>query len=264
MKTKNTFLLFLIVILIGCNTDTRKETSTPTKPTNSNFRIVKTLPHDPDAFTQGLTVHKGIIIEGTGLNRKSWISTYDPKTLDYKKRVILSDEYFGEGLTILNQKIFQLTYKSRVGLIYDSESFEQIGEFSYAEPIKEGWGITHNGEELIVSDGSSNLYFLDTVSMKILRNINVRSNGNPQSKLNELEYINGYIYANVWESNVILKIAPNTGNVVDTYDLTFIQKMEKSKNASLDVLNGIASDPQTNHLIVTGKYWSNYYYLSMD
>ncbi|MFT4565161.1 MAG: glutamine cyclotransferase [Saprospiraceae bacterium] len=258
------FLLFLFACCyISCKPDKTSSTSTSSVKPTSNFTIVKKLPHDPKAFTQGLVHYNGSLIESTGLNGQSWISIYDPITLQYSKKLSLSSEFFGEGITILNDKIYQLTYKKRVGFIYDSKSFEKTSEFKYPISIKEGWGITHDNEHLIVSDGSSNLYFLDTLSHRIERQVNVSNNSNAKSKLNELEYFEGHIYANIWGSNMIIKIDPSDGEVIASYDLSLLEKMEKSKQPTIDVLNGITFDPVTRDMIVTGKYWPNYYYLRL-
>ena len=260
--------LLLILYILGffnaCRSDQSKSVISSTAIEKPNHRILATSPHVPEAFSQGLFMNNETLIEGTGLNGKSWISTYQLGTLEYDKKVILPDDFFGEGLTLLDNKIYQLTYKSQIGFIYDFSTFEKIETFSYPITIKEGWGITHNNEQLIVSDGSSTLYFLDTINYEIQRSINVHKNGSAISKLNELEYIEGYLYANVWGSNSILRINPSNGEVEDEYDLTNIVKMEKSKHPKIEVLNGIAYDTKNKNIIVTGKYWYNYYRIVLN
>jgi len=250
--------------MISCDTKSNTTASATSTATTPSLKIVKSIPHDPKAFTQGLVYYNNILVEGTGMNGTSWISELEPSTLQYEKKVHVPNDYFGEGLTILNDKIYQLTYKRRVGFIYDVKSYELISQFEYPSKIKEGWGITHDDHHLIISDGSSQLHYLDTSSFQISRSIQVQQNGKPVSRLNELEYINDYIYSNVWEAPYILKIAPATGAVIDQIDLSNIVHMAKNRNPKIDVLNGIAYDPMNRHLIVTGKYWSDLYFISYE
>lgn len=258
------FSIFGLLIILGsCKSDQKRQVVTPPTKTVSNYKITKSLPHDQLAFTQGLIYLDGRLIEGTGQNGASWISVLDTKTLQYDKKVIVPKAFFGEGLTVLNDKIYQLTYKSRVGFIYDLESFEKIGEFDYPAKIREGWGVTTDGIDLIVSDGTSNLYYLDPLSFEIKKTLIVQSANAVKSNLNELEYVDGYIYSNIWQSNKILKIKASSGLVEAVYDLTSIYLLDKNKNPKIDVLNGIAYDAVTDRLIVTGKYWPNYYYLTL-
>lgn len=264
MCTRTPLFLSLICFIIGlsnCKSDNQKQQTPSTPP--PKYKVEKTLSHDSEAFTQGLIYHEGKIIEGTGLNGTSWISMLNPQTMSYDKKVIVPDDFFGEGITILNNKIYQLTYQSRVGFIYDAQTFEQVGTFEYDSPMKEGWGITQNGTDLIMSDGTTNLYFVDTTSFKIKKTLTVQSKQSIKSNLNELEYIEGFIYANIWRSNQILKIDPNSGEVLDTYDLSGLHKQAKFSNPKIDVLNGIAYKSDTQQLIVTGKYWPLFYYIKL-
>ena len=264
----NAKFFFIVLFYVSCTLACKSDQSGDSEPSlpnqKPNYAVLAQFPHDPKAFTQGLVMDNETIIEGTGLNGQSWISTYEHRTLGYDKKVILPEEYFGEGLTLLNNKIYQLTYKKQIGFVYDFETFEKIGTFNYPNLIKEGWGITHNNEHLIVSDGSDKLYFIDSSTYKIHRKITVHKKGSTKSKLNELEFIEGYIYANVWNSSLILKINPSNGAIEDKYDLTALMKMEKSQNPKIDVLNGIAYDNKRKELIVTGKYWQNYYRLTLN
>lgn len=253
----------MLILLISCNPDKKSQSATPQAKPISNYKITKSLPHDELAFTQGLIYLDGSIIESTGQYGTSWISVLDTKTLQYDKKVLVPNTFFGEGITILNDKIYQLTYKSRVGFVYDLETFEKIGEFDYPSKIREGWGITTDGSDLIVSDGTSNLYYLDPISFDIKKTLIVQSANAVKSNLNELEYVDGCIYSNIWQSNKILKIEASSGLVETVYDLTSIYLLDKNKNPKIDVLNGIAYDQATNRLIVTGKYWPNYYYLTL-
>lgn len=257
-------LLLLFGFLVSCKPEQKAtSTATVTKPA-SKFKVTKSLPHDPEAFTQGLIFHNGKIIEGTGLNGTSWISVLDPVSLEYDKKVVVPKQFFGEGITIFNGKIYQLTYKNRVGFIYDAETFKKVEQFDYDPRIKEGWGITHDGTDLIISDGTANLYYVDVNTLKVKRTFRVQSRTSLKSNLNELEYINGHIYANVWQTNIILKINPETGDVLEEYDLKGLYQQAKNAHPKIDVLNGIAYHEPSGQLIVTGKYWPNYFYLTIN
>lgn len=170
----------------------------------------------------------------------------------HEKKIVLNDQYFGEGITILNNKLYQLTWKSRIGFVYDLRSFEKIKEFKLPN---DGWGITHNGTNLIVSDGSNKLTFLDTVYLKKIREVYVHHNSSPIDRINELEFIDGYIYSNRWMTNEILKIDLVSGNVVGRLDLTNIVSLVKQRSSSADVLNGIAYERKSGLLLITGKFW---------
>jgi glutamine cyclotransferase len=168
------------------------------------------------------------------------------------KKVILDKKYFGEGITVLHNKVYQLTWKNKTGFIYDFRTYEKLGEFTYEH---EGWGITHNDENLIVSDGSDKLYFWDTVSLQTVKTLQVKENGRPVSQLNELEFIEGFIYANQWQTNYIIKIHPETGEVAGRLDLTKVAEAVYPGNPNADVLNGIAYEPKSKMILVTGKLW---------
>ncbi len=215
------------------------------------YFIVNKIPHDHQAFTQGLVFDDGYLYEGTGHRGYSSLRKVDPSDGAIITLHSLADEYFGEGITIFNNKIYQLTWQAYTGFVYDKETFLLMEEFFYNT---EGWGITHNNEQLIVSDGSSNLYFLDPVTLEVLRQIEVADNNDPVENLNELEYIKGEIFANVLYSNRIARINPEDGKVVGWIDLTGILGGEKI-DYPIDVLNGIAYDPKDDRLFVTGKYW---------
>ena len=244
-------ICFLIIIaplifLSGCKPEKKTEAIEQTK-----FTVVKAFPHDISAFTQGLVIHEGRLFESTGQNN-SWIAEVDIASGTQNKKVTLDKKYFGEGITILNNKIYQLTWQNHVGFIYDFRTFLKIGEF---QNDREGWGLTHNYKNLIMSDGSDKLHFLDTVSLKIVSSIPVRENNVPQKELNELEYIDGYIYANQWQTNYILKIDPSNGKVVDRLDLRALTRQAKQSNSQAEVLNGIAFEKKSGLLLVTGKNW---------
>lgn len=226
-----------------------------------SYTLVNTLPHNSEAFIQGLVVHNNKILESTGQHGTSWIAEVNPATGAHDKKVVLEERFFGEGITVLNNKIYQLTWEEKTGFIYDANSYKKIGEWSYPMP---GWGITHNGTNLIMSDGTDKIYFLDTVSLKPVRTIHVVDYKVPIKQLNELEYVNGYIYANVWETSAIVKIDPNTGIVVGKLDLSVLTRQAKSANPRADVLNGIAYDPNSKLFLVTGKLWTKTFLIKID
>ena len=218
---------------------------------NYTYNITNTYPHDPTAFTQGLVFENGALYEGTGREGFSSIRKVDLTTGEILKSHKLSAKYFGEGITIFDNKIIQLTWRSNVGFVYDMNTFDLLEEFTYPT---EGWGITHDGERLIMSDGTSTIYFLDPVTFDRVGSINVSENGTPIIFLNELEYIKGEIYANVWYTDSIVRIDPETGNVTGRINLTGLINPNNYAH-NVNVLNGIAYDNENGRLFVTGKYW---------
>jgi glutamine cyclotransferase len=218
---------------------------------NYTYTIVNTYPHSQTSFTQGLIYEDGYLYEGTGLNKHSSVRKLELATGNVLQKYNLPSQYFGEGITILKDKIYQLTWQSNLGFVYDKRTFGFLEEFSYAT---EGWGLTCDGENLIMSDGSEHLYFLDPLTFKEVHRIEVLDEVGPVNKLNELEYINGSIYANVWQSDYIVIIDPESGKVIGKINL------EGLLDPSLcieecDVLNGIAYDAEGDRLFVTGKWW---------
>lgn len=225
-----------------------------------NIRIVNIYPHDPDAFTQGLVFHKGYIYEGTGLHGHSAIRKVDLKTGSVLKRHQLPAEHFGEGITIYQNKLIQLTWQSHTGFIYDLQSFRLHGTFSYPT---EGWGLTCDSNHLIMSDGTAILRFIDPETFKVVRRVEVKDRGRSVSNINELEYIKGEIYANIWGIGYIARISPKTGNVSGWIDLrTLYQYVER--DGKVDVLNGIAYDAKNDRLFVTGKYWPKIFEIRLE
>ncbi len=216
-----------------------------------SYSIVNTYPHDPDAFTQGLVFEDGVLYEGTGLHGQSSLRRVELETGDILQMRELSDQFFGEGITIYGERIIQLTWQSNIGFVYDRDSFELLQEFSYST---EGWGITHDGTRLIMSDGTSILHFLDPQTFEEIGHVEVFDDNGPVTRLNELEYIQGEIYANVWQTDRIARVAPDTGRVVGWVDLEGLLSAE-DRSEPVDVLNGIAYDAQTDRLFVTGKLW---------
>ena len=216
-----------------------------------SYNIVNTYPHDPDAFTQGLVFDDGVPYEGTGLYGESSLRRVELETGNILQIRELSDQFFGEGITIYGDSIIQLTWQSNIGFVYDKNDFELLQEFNYST---EGWGITHDGTRLIMSDGTSTLHFLDPQTFEEIGHIDVFDDNGPVTRLDELEYIKGEIYANVWQTDRIARIAPETGRVVGWVDLEGLLSAE-DRGEPVDVLNGIAYDAQTDRLFVTGKLW---------
>jgi len=215
------------------------------------FRIVNAYPHDPEAFTQGLIYHGGYLYESTGLHGRSSLRKVDLKTGRVLNIRNLTKKYFGEGITLHGKRLFQITWQSKTGFIYDPATFRRMGQFSYDA---EGWGVTSDGTHLIMSDGTSTLRFLDTRTFKVSRRIEVRDGGRSVSGLNELEYVKGEIYANIWNTGYIARISPETGKLRGWINLRGLYG-ELGVKHGLDVLNGIAYDPEKDRLFVTGKFW---------
>jgi len=214
--------------------------------------VINTFPHDPQAFTQGLVIHEGALYEGTGRNGESSLRRVALESGQVLQRQNLGARYFGEGITILDGKVYQLTWQSHLGFVYDLATFKLEKTFFYSG---EGWGITHDGERLIVSDGTARLRFFDPESLRETGSVPVTLDGQPLDKLNELEYINGEVWANVWYTDSIVRINPETGEINAIVDLSGLNE----QRAVDDVLNGIAWDPAEGRLFVTGKLWSNLY-----
>lgn len=220
------------------------------RETDCGYEVVHVYPHDPEAFTQGLVYEDKVLYEGTGLYGKSTLRKVDLETGSYFQVIDLPPKVFGEGIALFNGRIIQLTWKEKTGYVYDKASLQKLQQFTYDT---EGWGLTHDDTRLILSDGSSTLYFLDPNTFARLGSIQVRHNGRPVERLNELEYVQGEILANVWETDRIARIAPDTGRVKGWIDLKGLLSPEE--RASADVLNGIAYDAPGGRLFVTGKLW---------
>lgn len=243
-------IILLLFIISSCSPE-RKQVETKSDDQILKYSVRGVFPHDTQAFTEGLLIHNGKVFESTG-SENSWIAEVNIETGVQDKKVTLDKAYFGEGITILNNKMYQLTWKNKVGFIYDATNYKKLGEFTYEF---EGWGITLDNHHLLVSDGTEIIYFLDTLKQKVEKKLTVKEKGVNATKLNELEYIEGFIFANQWETNYILKIDPTTGNVVGKLDLTEFARKAKGINPQADVLNGIAYNRETKDLLVTGKFW---------
>jgi glutamine cyclotransferase len=215
------------------------------------YRIVNTYPHDNTAFTQGLLFADGILYEGTGLHGRSTLRKVALETGDVLQRLELPRQFFGEGIAVMGNRVYQLTWRSRVGFVYDKESFALLRQFNYST---EGWGLTHDHRHLIMSDGSATLRFLDPETFAESHRVAVGDFSAPVRHLNELEHVRGEIYANVWQTDRIARIAPQTGQVVGWIDLKGLLSPE-DRRRSVGVLNGIAYDAEDDRLFVTGKLW---------
>lgn len=260
------------------NTDTTVTTDTtqpavaaapPSVPaTLLPFKVTTTHPHDTTLFTEGLFVHEGKMYESTGSPEnipftKSLVGILNLKTGKLDEKIELDRNiYFGEGIVLLNNKLYQLTYQNQKGFIYDAATFKKTGEFSFAN--KEGWGFTTDGTKLIMSDGTPVLTYLHPDDLKVTGTLTVRENGNPVNNLNELEYIKGFIYANIWMTNYIVKIDPATGNVVGKLNMNDLNSDAKAKYRNAQEMNGIAYDAATDKIYVTGKMWPNLYQVEFD
>jgi glutamine cyclotransferase len=267
-------LLVVVALTAGC----LQEQAPPAAqgPQVYGYKVLNTYPHDPQAFTEGLIFHNGTLYESTGLYGQSSLRQVDLETGRVLQERRLSPQYFAEGLTTWNGQFLQLTWKSHLGLVWNLDNFTVVGTFAYPS---EGWGITHDGQSLIMSDGTSILYFLDPQTFQEVRQIEVQDRGDPVALLNELEYINGEIYANVWKTDRIARISPETGQVVGWIDLSGLRDVEppdvelrdvepelldgepelldvdEKARSEEAVLNGIAYDSAGHRLFVTGKLW---------
>lgn len=217
----------------------------------SSYTVKHVYPHDPGAFTQGIEFRDGFLYEGTGLNGESSLRRVELTTGKVLQKVAVSSEHFGEGITSWGDTVLQLTWQSQIGFIYDRATFKQLRTFRYTG---EGWGLTHNTSELIMSDGSASLRFLDPKTLMEKRRLLVTDAGIVIRDLNELEWVNGEIYANIWQTNFIARISPSTGHVTGWIDLTGLLSPEE-QHSGADVLNGIAYDAAGRRLFVTGKLW---------
>jgi len=219
------------------------------------YEVVHTWPHDHTAFTEGLVYFDGAMYESTGLVGQSKLRKYDLQTGKIQREIDLPEGYFGEGLAILNGKAYQLTYKTGKAFVYDLNTFNKEGEFNYDG---EGWGMTTDGKSLIMDNGSEQIFFRDPATFAVQRTINVIANGHAITNINELEYIKGELFANVWKTMAVLRIDPATGQVLGAIDFTGLLAQEDLQQ-QIDVMNGIAYDTAGDRLFVTGKWWPKIY-----
>ena len=217
------------------------------------YEIVNTYEHDTKSYTQGLEFYRDTLIEGTGRYGISTLRKINYKTGEVYKQVSLENQYFGEGITVLNNKIYQLTWRENKGFVYDADTFEKVKEFNYFKNI-EGWGLTNDGQYLYQSDGTEKIWILDPETLKEIDYINVYTQRNKIKALNELEWIDGKIYGNIYQMDAIAVINPKTGSVEAVINLEELKK-KVTPHPDLDVLNGIAYNPKTKTIFVTGKNW---------
>ena len=255
MQTWGNALRALTIVGLGCLlgacTSTTQSAQDGPAPVY-DYEIVNAYPHDPAAFTQGLLYHDGVLLEGTGLYGESDVREVELETGKVLRQREIADRYFGEGIALWADRLIQLTWRSNVGFVYDRATFDRVDEFTYPT---EGWGLTQDGERLIMSDGSSTLYFLDPDTYERSGSVNVHDDGEPIERLNELEYVDGTVYANVWQTDRIAIIGlDNNGRVKAWIDLSGLLDPE-DRTPRTDVLNGIAYDAEGDRLFVTGKRW---------
>ncbi len=270
-KTKLIILLTIpFYLLFSCSENHGGKKENFLVPVNSsafiNYSVTNTFPHDTSLFTEGFLFHNGQLFESTGSpddlpQTRSMIGITDLATGRFDKKIEIDrSKYFGEGIVFLKNKLYQLTYTNQVGFIYDANSFKMTGKFTYKNI--QGWSLTTDGINLIMSDGTDVITFLDPEKFNPVKIITVTENKIPRDNLNELEYIKGFIYANIWQNNTILKIDPATGNVVGKIDLGSLKYEANQKNPRADVLNGIAYDSLNDKIYVTGKLWANIYQIN--
>ena len=260
IKARPLLVLALALVSLQCNGGTGANLPANTAPANTaanaapvnyGYEVVNTWPHDADAFTQGLIFAEGKLYESTGQVGSSSLRLIEPQTGKVLKKIDVPPPFFAEGITLLNGKIYQLTWQHGIGFIYDAQKMEQIGRFEYNG---EGWGLTTDGRSLIISDGSNLLKFIDPDSFRVTKTIAVADGKLPVKELNELEYVNGEIYANIWHDQRIAAIDPQTGRVTGWIDLSGLLPAGDIRDQEA-VLNGIAYDQGGKRLFVTGKLW---------
>lgn len=271
---KKRFYIFIIISLIifGCNNTSNNSNSDITSSKASvsliDYAPINSYPHDITSFTEGFLFHNGLLYESTGAyselpQTKSLFGPVDLSTGKINKKVELDrDKFFGEGITFLNGKVYQLTYKTKIGFVYDTITFKKIKEFTF--PSKEGWGLTTDGKHLIMSDGTNVLTYLDPENFQVVKTLSVTENDYAREFLNELEYIKGFIYANVYTTNTIVKINPTNGKVEGKLDLTPLALEAQSQYPGSLEMNGIAYDSISNRVLITGKLWPKIYEIKFN
>lgn len=244
-------ILLLSASFINCDRAKPAGPSSSEKATGRHYEVVNTYPHSPDAYTQGLLVFNDNLLESTGREGRSSLRRVELKTGKVLQQVDIPRPYFAEGLALLNGKLYQLTWHHGVGFIYDASTFDKLGDFSYSG---EGWGLTSDGQHLILSDGTNRLRFFEPEGFKLSRSVSVLDGGRPVTDINELEYVNGEIYANIWHEERVARIEPSTGRVLGWIDLSGLRRLSGVRDEE-GVLNGIAHDGASGKLYVTGKLW---------
>src|SRR5262245_19630883 len=259
LNSKSLFPIALSLALAACNGGgaSNAEAQQPDQMTTSSrvptytYEVVKSYPHDKGAFTQGLVFYQGALYESTGINGSSSLRRVELETGKVLKKIEVPTQFFAEGLALFNGRLYQLTWQTQRGFVYDLDSFNLLRDFSYTG---EGWGLTHNASSLIMSDGTSRIRFLNPDTSEVQRVIRVQDNGRDITQLNELEYIKGEIYANIWLTDRIARIDPQSGKVASWINLSGLLPNEDNLGSGA-VLNGIAYDEASDRLFVTGKLW---------
>jgi glutamine cyclotransferase len=279
MKTVLRFATLAMLLLAACKDKSDDTTETGAAPTDSvstevaapkliAYSVVAEYPHDTKAFTEGLQFVDGYLYESTGQYGSSELRKTDLKTGKVLEQKKLDNRYFGEGLTVLNGKIYQLTYKEKTGFVYDLKTMKQLQTFNFIN--EEAWGLTNDGTSLIYTDGGSKLYFMDPATMQVTKQVEITDQYGPVLEVNELEFINGYIYANQWTRDLILKIDPATGKVVAIADMRDLRQRVgipatiPGDENSPEVMNGIAYDAAQNRIFITGKNWPKLLEVKLD
>lgn len=269
MKSRLLFHSIICATLLGCAAEkpleepkSAPEASAPVAPParEYGYQVVNRYPHDVNAFTQGLVVHKGAFLETTGQYGFSSLRRVTIKTGSVDRLEKIDARYFGEGMTVLNGRVYVLTYLNQKGFVFDESTLRKTGEFSY---FGEGWGLTTDGVHLYMSNGTSTISVHEPENFRTIRTIGATLNGNPISNLNELEWINGEIWANVWMTDKIVRIDPTTGLVTGVVDMAGLLPPSE-RTASTDVLNGIAWDSTHARLYVTGKNWPTVFEITVQ
>jgi len=258
------YATILLTLFSSCNDNANDPGNTEPAangPKPLGYSIIRTYPHDTSSFTQGLAIYKGNMYEGTGEYGRSHLLKVNLEKGVAEQKISLDNKYFGEGVTVLNDTIYQLTWQQNTVFAYTLNDFKKVKEFRIDT---EGWGLTHNGQELIVSDGTSNLYYYNPSNFQLLRTQTITEGGSLSFNLNELEYIDGYIYANQWQYPYIFKIDPGSGTIVGKIDLTDIWNRVKAKTPEADVPNGIAYDSASGKIYITGKRWPELYEITLS
>lgn len=262
------YLLIYSIVISSCQTNAGSDNGEQNKvqamqePVNIPFQVLNIFPHDTSSYTQGLIWHEGNLWEGTGWLTESKLLLTDFKTGKAIKSIKLPDNEFGEGITILNKKIYQLTWTDHKVYVYDLKTLKQEKVFDWPY---EGWGITTDSNALLVSTGGSNIYWIDPASFKIIKTLGVSDNNGYVDSINELEWVNGFIYANKYLTDYILKIDPSTGLVIGRINLSgLLQQSNQPIVTNTDVLNGIAYNPTTGNLLITGKRWPALYEIKIN
>ena len=255
-------IVLLLATNAGCsaNSDAGTEPAPPQPIPTYSYRVVHSFPHDPAAFTQGLLYDNGFLYESTGQYGQSSLRKVELETGTVVQLHQLDDRFFAEGLALFGNRLLQLTWRANKGFAYRLDSFEPLAEFAYPT---EGWGLTYDGELLIMSDGSATLYFRDPFTFAEVSRITVAAHDKPVSQLNELEWVAGEVFANIWQTDTIARIDPTTGQVAGWIDLTGLLSDTDRRGSNAEVLNGIAYDPEGERLFVTGKRWPKLYQIEL-